>query len=239
MDKQMIGIIIQARTGSKRFKKKIYEDINGKTTLYRVLEGCMESDVPHKIILAMPKYDQEEFERRFCNGDFDGAVDERFGTYFGHPDNLVDRYFKAARKYNIDLVIRVTADCPLIRGVVCDEMLIEYMKNGYNGYMGNNKLISTNPYPGGLDLEIFPYWILAETHQLATTSYDKEHATPYMYRRGTQYNIYEFKNQKPNVVINNRFSDLSFDTKEDLVLIKKVAKIYDECLDINKAINNI
>lgn len=232
----MIGIIIQARTGSNRFPRKIYEDINGKYTLQRVLEGCTKAQLPHKIILAMPEYDRGEFCQRFNNGEFAGFIDKRFETYFGDADDLVDRYFNAARDYGLDLIVRVTADCPLVQGKIIDEMLFEYLKNNCNGFMGNNALVSDVPYPDGADVEIFPYWMLAETHQLTNNPTDREHVAPFMYRRGTEYSLYSFNNHKPNTIISRRFPDLSFDTKEDLELIKKVSLNYDVHLDLNKAI---
>ena len=232
----MIGIIIQARTGSNRFPRKTYEDINGKYTLQRVLEGTKASQVPHKIILAMPEYDKQEFEERAERGDFAKYIDSRFNAYFGSSDDLVDRYFQAARNNGLDLIIRVTADCPLIQGKIIDEMLCEYLKNGYNGFMGNNALVSDVPYPDGADVEIFPYWMLAETWQLTYSPHDREHVAPFMYRRGTEYDLHPFHNHRPNTMISTRFPDVSFDTKEDLALIKKIAIEYDKHNNLNKAI---
>lgn len=234
----MIGIIVQARTGSKRFPRKTYEDINGKYTLQRVLEGLTSSTMPHKIILAMPEYDKQEFEERWEAGEFSKFVDDRFSTYFGSSDDLLDRYFQAARVNKLDLIVRCTADCPLIQGKIIDEMLCEYLKNGYNGFLGNNPLVSNVPYPDGTDVEIFPYWMLAESWQLTKDPYHREHVTPFMYRRGTQYNIYPFKNHRPNTMLSKRFPDFSFDTPEDLALIKKIADQYDRHGDLDKAIKD-
>lgn len=235
-EKCMIVAIIQARTGSSRFPRKIYEDINGKYNLQRVLEGVSASQVPHTIVLAMPDYDKKELMNRVANKEFDGVVDNRFRTYFGSSDDLVDRYFQAARNCQADLVVRITADCPLIQGKIIDEMLIEYMEKGYNGLMGNNELISDSPFPDGTDVEIFPYWMLADTMLNTNDPYHREHVTPYMYRNGTRYNIYQFRNRRPNTMISNRISDFSFDTAEDLKVIKKIAKRYDKHKDLNRAI---
>ena len=237
----MIGIIIQARTGSSRFPRKIYEDINGKNTLQRVLQGTNESRIAHKIILAMPKYDEKEFFDRQANGEsIDGRfVDmKRFGTYFGDPDDLVDRYFCAANEHHIDLVVRVTADCPLIQGKLIDEMLVEYLKRGYNGFMGSNETVSRLPYPDGTDSEIFPYWMLAETHQLTQDPIHREHVAPFMYRRGTAYDIYGFENCRPNTKISMKFNNFSFDTPDDLLLIKAITKEYDKHGDLDRAIKD-
>lgn len=235
----MIGIIIQARTKSNRFPRKIYEDICGKYTLQRVISGSFDSKIPHKIILAMPEYDREEFLQRESKGDFDDNVDERFRTFFGHPDDLVDRYFNAARQNGIDLIVRVTADCPLLQGNIIDEMLRDYLRNGSNGFMGNNNLVSDVPYPAGIDVGIFPYWMLSDVNQVTKDLFFREHVTPFMYRNGTNYNIYPFRNQAPNTVVSTRFSDLSFDTDEDHKLISSIALGYDKHKDLNKAINAV
>lgn len=232
----MIGIIIQARTGSSRFPRKIYQDVNGKTTLTRVLEGAKSSELAGKIVLAMPEYDANEYFSLQARDTFKSGVDERFSVYFGNADDLVDRYFQAARKHGIDLIVRVTADCPLIQGKIIDEMLIEYLKKGYNGFMGNNELVSSVPYPDGTDVEIFPYWMLAETWQLTHDPYHREHVTPFMYRRGTEYSIHEFHNKRPNSKISMRFKDFSFDTQEDYELILKITAEYDRHGDLDKAI---
>ena len=234
----MIGVIIQARSGSKRYPRKIYEGINGKYTLQRVLEGVTSSQVPHLIVLAMPDYDYQEFDLRSMKGEFSSYTDDRFKTYFGHPDDLVDRYLQAARLYGIDLIVRITADCPLTQGKIIDEMVLKYLRKQYNGFMGNNNVVSSNPHPCGIDVEIFPYWMLAETHQMTQDPQHREHVTPYMYRRDTQYSVHEFSNCRPNIMIPTKFADFSFDTELDYSLIKAITKEYDKHGDLSKAIKD-
>lgn len=237
----MIGIIVQARTGSTRFPRKIYQDINGKYTLQRVLEGCFSAQVPHKIILAMPDYDEREFRNRFDSGEFDGIADDRLETYFGSSDDVLDRYFQPARKYGLTTIIRVTADCPLIQGDVIDEMAIYHLKSfaGGNCFTGNNALVSPSPYPDGTDVEIFPYWMLTESHLLAQSPSQREHVTPYMYRRDTQYALNPFYNCRPNKMISTKIPDFSFDTDEDYKLLLHLTAEYDKHGDLNKAIGEI
>lgn len=234
-----IGCILQARTGSKRFPGKIYTDINGKYTLQRVLENVSKSIVPHQIILAMPLYDKAEFMKRFKAGEFNEFTDRRFSLHFGEPDNVLKRYYDAANEFGIDLVVRITCDCPLICSTIIDEMLIEYLKNNYNGFMGNNETVSFLPYPDGTDVEIFPYWMLAEAHILSSNEHDKEHVTPFMYRRGTPYKIYPFLNCRPNSIISMKLPNFSFDTQADYSLIKEIVNNYDNHEDLNRAIKEV
>lgn len=236
----MIGIIIQARTGSSRFPRKIYKEINGKSTLQRVIEGCSKAIIPHKIILAMPEYDRKEL---FLKGidKLLKAIDNRLEFYFGHPDDLVSRYYEAANTYGISTIVRVTADCPMIQGGIADEMLLHYFKLGGNCFLGNNELVSPKPYSSGIDLEIFPYWMLCETFLLANDPSHREHVSPFMYRRGTEYKIEPFLNCRPNTMIDYvGFEDFSFDTQEDYELLEKITKIYDKNgEDLNNALRGL
>lgn len=232
----MIGIIIQARTGSSRLPKKIYKDLNGKYTLQRVLGECKKSKLVNRIILAMPEYDSAEIKKRMYQGELKDCIDGRFRLFFGSSEDLVDRYFKAATKFDIHLIVRITADCPTTQAKLIDSMLIEYMKNGYNGFMGNNECVSSIPYPDGTDIEIFPLWMLAETHRDATLQQDREHVTPYMYKNRSKYNVYEFHNKEPNPVIDMKFTGFSLDTQQDYELLTEMIKHYDQYNDLNKAI---
>lgn len=222
----MIGTIIQARTGSTRFPRKIYEDMHGKAEIQRVLEGVSQNKLPDRVILAMPEYDKPEFDRLMLDGFFKECTDERFRVYFGDADNLVLRYYNAARQNGLDIVVRVTADCPF-GGVLIDSMLTEYMQNKYNGYMSSTEAISKTPYQDGVDVEIFPMWLLEETASMAKTKYQLEHVTPYMYDGSSTCLRYPYDNCEPHTVIPNKFYNFSFDDDEDRRLIIELCKNYD------------
>lgn len=231
----MIVAIIQARTGSSRFPRKIYEDINGRYTLQRVLKGVSQNKMLHKIILAMPLEDKDEFHDRVKKGEFDDCVDHRFLAFFGDPDDVLKRYYDAAVATNANLIVRITADCPF-GGTQIDEMLLHYFSNNLNGFLGNlSKMSPDLPYPDGMGTEIFPFWMLADTMNSTQDPRDREHVTFYMYESG-RYPVHKFENAPPNKTISTRFVDFSFDTQEDLELINKIAIEYDKHGDLNKAI---
>ena len=234
----MIGIIVQARTKSTRFPRKIFAEIGEKYTLQRVLDGVTGSKLAHKIILAMPDYDRDEITERVKSGELNKYVGHRgFSVYCGDPDDLVKRYYDAAGINGLDLIVRVTADCPLIQPGIIDEMLNTYLKNGYNGYM-YNRLDPTfnNVYSDGLDVEIFPWWMLVDTMKNATSKSDREHVTLFMKR---EHRVYSFANAEPNTVITTKHPDFSFDTEEDYELIQKIAVEYDRLGDLNKALESV
>lgn len=221
----MIGVIIQARTRSTRFPRKIYTDLSGKTTLYRVLDGVSKNIMPNKIILCMPQYDEEEFNNKLLSGEFNGAIDDRFHTFFKETgDDLVAKYFYAAREHGIDLIVRVTGDCPF-GGTLVDDMLTYYLRNNLNGFLGCHENMCSVPYPDGVNVEIFPYWMIADAMMTVIDTVHRDRVSPGLL--SGKYNIYEFKNISPNKIINMRYRYFSFDTKEDRALLQELCRLYD------------
>lgn len=230
----MIGVIIQARSGSKRFPNKIYADINGKICLQRVLDGVCDAAIPNKIILAMPDYDKKSLNNARSSAKLI-IWDNRFFDFFGNPDDLVERYFGAANKFGLSVIVRVTADCPFIQGKMIDDMLLEYMKDP-NTYMANNDTICSMPYVDGLDIQIFNYRMIAETYLKTRDKFYREHVCPYMYREDTDFKIQRYSNIPPHQLISTKLPKIALDTLQDYELVKKLAIEYDKDHDINRAI---
>ena len=121
-----VGILLQARSGSTRLPGKIFMDLNSRYSIQRILAGCKKTIIPNKIILCMPKEDRAEIEGRIARGELDGCTDDRVSLFIGEGDSndLIDRFYKAARKYNIDTVVRLTCDNPMLEGAndIIDDM---------------------------------------------------------------------------------------------------------------------
>lgn len=233
---------MQARSQSTRFPRKIYADLNGKNSIQRILEGMKKTIVPHKIILAMPKEDVVEIEQRIQCGELDSYIDDRFDLFIGDGDqnDLVDRYYKAMRKFDIDICARITCDCPMWCGAsfLMDEMLMEYLKLGSSGFMGNNLVVSTNPYPCGVDNEIFTYEMICWTKIHAKSAFDLEHCVPLMYSSISPFQKHGFVNNAPHTMISTQIQDFSLDTPRDYDLLKIITNNYDKYNNINKAIES-
>lgn len=238
-----VAVVLQCRSQSKRLPRKIYADLgNGKYSIQCILEGLKKTIVPNKIILAMPDDDRVEIEDRIAKGELDNFIDDRFELFIadGDQNDVLNRYYLAMRKYGIDVCARITGDCPMHIGAnkLMDEMLLEYLKLGLNGFYGNNLLVSELPFPCGVDIEIFDYKMLCWTKMNAKTDYEKEHVVPLMYSDLSPFSIRGHLNKRPNKMITNKIADFSLDTPEDLELIKKIMANYDKYGDLNKAIES-
>ena len=132
--------------------------------------------------------------------------------YLGKEKDVLDRYYKAARKYSVKNIIRVTGDCPLVDSKLVDQMISFFEKNNYD-YISNN-LIRT--YPHGLDVEIFSFNALQIAWKKAKKIEHREHVTPFLKE--------DNKIKKFNVINKNDFSNLrwTIDLPVDYQVVKKI-----------------
>lgn len=156
------AVIIQARLGSKRFPRKVLADLAGKPVLERVLERCKL--IGPQVILAVPYGDNELT-----------PIAERQGApiFFGPKDDVLKRYFYAANAYAIDIIMRITADCPLIDPDLCRETL-ELYEPDYTA------IGWPRTYPRGYGCEVFSKSALDLADKNAITPHDREHVTPWI-----------------------------------------------------------
>jgi spore coat polysaccharide biosynthesis protein SpsF len=132
-------------------------DISGGTMLERVIERVLRSNVD-RVVVASPH-------------DLPCSVP----LFIGDEFDVVKRYYDCSLLFNADPIIRITSDCPLIDPEIINYALDYYEKHDY-------------PYVyfapvDGLDVEVFSFDLLKETHENATSKEDREHVTPYMKRK--------------------------------------------------------
>lgn len=160
------GIIIQARTDSSRFPKKVLQLIETKPILWHVIERCKKINLP--IIVATTNRSIDDPIVRIAK---DCEVD-----YFrGSIDDVLDRYYQAAKKFNLDIIIRITADCPLIDPKQSKKVLT-LLKEGKADYVG----LDGKKIPDGLDTEGFTIDALEKAWENSVLKSQREHVTPYL-----------------------------------------------------------
>lgn len=167
-------VVVQARMASTRLPGKASLDLCGEPVLARVLKRCQliqgVDDVVAAIADTAGNAPLVEIARRCGAQVFEGSEADPLSRTLG-----------AARMMQADLVVRVTSDCPLIDFEVCGEVVAKLKALGSNlaGYVSN---VHPRTYPHGLDCEAMTMAILETTNDMATTSYDREHTTPFIRR---------------------------------------------------------
>ena len=202
--KKKIGIIIQARLGSKRFPNKIIKKINKKTILEFLINRLKKIKFTNNIIIATSNKKNDKKIIKI-------AEKNNIDYYCGSENDVLDRYFCCAKKFDLTDIIRITSDCPFSDPLLINEMYIKYSNSNFD-YLSN---VIKPTFPDGLDVEFFNFKTLKKTWQLAKTLYEREHVTNFMIN---SHNIKKFNYKNRYDLSMNR---ITLDTPEDLIQIKK------------------
>tara|TARA_Y100000815_G_C13153536_1_gene428917 strand:- start:10 stop:708 length:699 start_codon:yes stop_codon:yes gene_type:complete len=133
----------------------------------------------------------------------------------GSSEDVLNRYYKCAKKFNVDNILRITSDCPLIDPEIVDRVIKKYQTKEFD-YVSNT-LIRT--FPVGTDVEIFPFKILEKAWQNADLPSEREHVTPYIRNKKFNCKLENLENEKKLGYLR-----WTLDRIEDFELIKKIVK---------------
>lgn len=161
--------IIQARMGSTRLPGKVLLDLGGKTALERVVDRCRAISGVHEVVVAVPEGPADEPLRRLC---------ARIGVVCraGSEQDVLDRFYRAAKASRADVVLRITADCPLLDPEVAGRVLRALIRQ--KAAYANNVCPPT--FPDGLDVEAFRFSSLETAWKKARKPVEREHVTVYL-----------------------------------------------------------
>lgn len=214
-----IVTVIQARSGSSRLPNKVFLPLADKPLLYRMYERVALSKLKGTIVIATTTDKADDKIESLCN-EFE------INCFRGHPTDLLDRHYQAARLYNADAVVKIPSDCPLIDSNIIDKVLQFYLDNTDKYDFVSNLHPAT--YPDGNDVEIMSFAALKNAWENAKLEFEREHTTPYLWENPDKFRI-------GNVVwetgldysMSYRFT---IDYDKDYNFIKQV---YDELYPIN------
>jgi spore coat polysaccharide biosynthesis protein SpsF len=147
---------------------------------------------------------------------------ERCGAkvYRGSEDNVLERYCEAARRFDADVVVRVTSDCPFLDSDVLTKMLEEFIarrKRGERVDYLSNTLVRT--FPRGLDVEILSKDALEAACREAVKPHEREHVTPFIYQHPERFAIRNYAGAKDNSAYR-----LTLDTLDDWNLLTAICR---------------
>ncbi|MBI4093533.1 glycosyltransferase family protein [Candidatus Kaiserbacteria bacterium] len=182
----MITTIIQARVSSARLPGKVLLPLLDTTVLGSTIREVQRAKKIASVVVATS--DQ--------HGD-DAIADagEKLGVpvFRGSLDDVLDRYYKAAKKFGAEHICRVTADCPLIDPDIIDRVAAEYEKERCD-YISTGRIAST--FPDGMDAEIFSFIALERAWREAKLPSEREHVTPYIWRHPELFAVREVQNDR-------------------------------------------
>lgn len=168
--KPRVVVISQARMGSARLPGKVLMTAAGKPLLQHHLERLQRCRTADLVVLATTWLPADNPIAELC--DTLGIP-----VFRGHPTNVLDRFARCAAVYDADVIVRVTADCPLIDPAVTDRVVSRFLAaDPPLHYMS----LDVTQFPRGLDTEVFAITGLIEAFTRARGAYYREHVTPYI-----------------------------------------------------------
>jgi spore coat polysaccharide biosynthesis protein SpsF len=212
--KARIGIVVQARMSSRRFPGKVLMRIGKNTLLQQLLEGCQRVEAVEGLCVATSDDPTDDPIARHCAEFF---VDCHRGPLL----DVAARYVGAAAARAFDAVVRISADSPLIHpGLI--ERLIRSYRESPSCELATNVLRRT--YPSGMSVEVICARTLANAHPMMD-AFEREHVTPFFYRRAERYRIVSVEREQP--IVGGKFSvDTADDFRRISALVERLRKPY-------------
>ncbi len=201
----MVLAIIQARMGSTRLPGKVLADINGKPMLWHVAHRVQNALSIDQVAVATSVNRVDDPVGAFC-------ADNDILCFRGSETDVLDRFYQAAKQFEAQTVVRITADCPLMDPLVIDKVVKTFLKGDYD-YVTNTLRYT---FPDGVDVEVFSFAALQTAWQEAKLPLEREHVTPYL-RHSESFRIHNVENETD---LSNRYLRWTVDEPCDLEFIR-------------------
>ena len=192
--------------GSSRFPGKVLEDLSGRPMLWHVVDRVRGARRVERVVVATTDRAVDDPIARFC-------AQENIACFRGDEQDVLDRFYQAARADHADVVVRITADCPLIDPEVIDKV-VERFQRGDCDYVSNAIRYT---YPDGLDTEVFSFAALERAWREAGKPSEREHVTPYL--RTGKFRVANVESEIPVSPAQYRWT---VDHPADLEFVRKV-----------------
>jgi len=221
--------IIQARMGSSRLPGKVLLDIAGKPMLAHVVDRTRRAETVQQVVVATTNEPEDDPVASFC-------LQRQIDCFRGSLHDVLDRYYQAAKIHKADIIVRITADCPLIDPQVIDLTVKAFLGQASDHQRvlspGDGQIVSNQPYdftanrlpppwgrtyPIGLDTEVCSFPSLEIVWQEAIQPHQREHVMPYFYDHQERFSILLVDHEQD-------YGDLRWtvDTQEDLDLVRQI-----------------
>lgn len=200
---------------STRFPGKILKTLPYKsniTVLQQVIRRLKRSKKLDTIIVATTVKKE------------DGAIvkiakKENVKYFRGSMNDLLERYYLAARQNNLDVVVRVTSDCPCVDPLIVDTLIESHIKTKADyttSAIYKNKILKET-YPCGLSVEVIKFNALKKAKNQARQEFEKEHVCPYIYK--TRPEVFKINSVRTPRNLTAPEIRITLDTEEDYALL--------------------
>ena len=197
--------VVQARTGSTRLPGKVLQELGGRPLLRFMLDRLSDLHVD-ELVIATSTLDRDDAVAEIGSGAGRPVVR-------GSEVDVLDRFASALATFPADHVVRLTADCPLADPVLVEGVIARHLDRGAD-YTSN---VFPRTFPRGLDCEVMTASALRTAHAEATDPVEREHVTPFLYRRPERFALANMRN---DVALGRE--GWTVDTADDLAFVRSI-----------------
>ncbi len=201
-----VGVIVACRMKSSRLKEKALLPIGDLPSVEFCLRNALKFKGIHKVILASSTKEQDQILAKH-------TFDSKVGFYQGHPEDVMQRYIDVCEAYDLDVVVRITADMPFVDDEICSFLLDAHFKSGAEYTVGTDAAV-------GVNLEIFNVSCLKRIKAYFPNAEYSEYMTWYFQNNPDHVRIH--KVDLPAIFV--RPYRLTLDYEEDLTLFNEIHK---------------
>lgn len=203
------AVIIQARMSSTRLPGKVMMEVMGEPLIGHMIDRLKHCKRVDDIIVATSV---DSANDKMCKYLMERGVK----VFRGSENDVLERYYLAAKQFNLQYIVRLTADCPLIDPDIVDKFITEFFSQGADYVCGTPRLAE------GLDTEVFSFQILENAYRHAGKKSEREHVTRYFHN-----NPYLFKLVKIENETDDSKYRITVDEQADFEVVKKIfEKLY-------------
>ena len=204
--------IVQARMGSTRLPGKVLAEIGGKPMLAWVIDRARLAQSLDDVSVATSIENEDQPIVDLCR-------EQGYACCRGNMADVLDRYHHCADGSNAEVVVRLTADCPLIDPGLIDQTVEAFLVSDPPVAFATNRLPWDRTYPIGLDVEVCSKDVLDTAWREAELPHQREHVMPFIYENPERFSILELRSE-------TNYGDMRWtvDTQADLHLIREIVE---------------
>lgn len=214
-------LIVQARMGSKRLPGKMLMNLGGKTLIANIISELKKIKFIDKLIIAIPKNGNNKILKSEIRSN-------KISVFEGSEENLIDRYFKAAKKYKSGIIIRIPGDNCFPISKEIRRIFIHYKKKGEEYFCSNLTPFNNSNYPDGIGAEVFSFKKLQNLKKKKLNKKKREHLHLNFidYAKGTAIDdkFCKVSTIKFNSHLNTKKVTLDINHLSDYLLMDKIYK---------------
>lgn len=200
--------IVEARMTSSRLPGKVLMEVLQVPMLGRLINRLKQVPLIHEIVIATTINSEDD---EICK------LATKYGVSFyrGSEKDVMTRVLEAGLKYNAEVIVEITGDCPIVDIEIIEDVILQYLDGNYD-YVSNANIRS---FPDGMDVQVFGINTLSDSHKATTDPLHREHVTLHIRQNPEKYRI-------SNILAKEEYHfpelGLTLDTPEDFTLLKEI-----------------